>query len=143
MASHGEEKDLKEFDAFGQSTNNALNDEPVAENPESASPDDFEKARLEEKYPGSAAQEKKPDYGRTSTALSDSTELSEITKEKSKVEEPKRSLWDKLNPLKIKPPPVPEEREECREYKAGWFSLLTWNWVTPLMTVSCFLSGYS
>lgn len=135
MALHGEEKDVKDFDgmAIGNST---LNDEPVAENPESATPDDFEKARIAEKYPEDSLEDKKPDYDRTVTSLSDSSGLSEITKAKSKTEKPKRSRWDRWNPLKKKPPPIPEERAPCREYKANVFSMLTWNWVTPLMTVS-------
>ena len=31
---------------------------------------------------------------------------------------------------------IPEERETCPEYKAGFFSLLTFSWMSPLMAVS-------
>jgi hypothetical protein len=39
------------------------------------------------------------------------------------------------NPLKRNPPPVPKERIVSREYTAGWFSRLTFQWMNPLMTV--------
>lgn len=45
--------------------------------------------------------------------------------------------YKKLNPLKRgKKPPVPETRAVCREYQASWFSLITFQWMAPLMTVS-------
>ena len=49
----------------------------------------------------------------------------------------KRRWYKKVNPLKWGPkPPVPKTREVCPEYNAGWFSLLTFQWMAPLMTVS-------
>lgn len=48
------------------------------------------------------------------------------------------SWLDKANPLKrSNKPPVPEQREVSREYGAGFFSLLTFQWMAPLMSVSC------
>ena len=48
----------------------------------------------------------------------------------------KRTLRDKLDPLKHKNlPPVPEERTPSREYSAGFFSKLTFQWISPLMSV--------
>jgi len=121
MATHGEEKDLKNLDAVAEGTNITLHDEPVAENPESSSGDEFEKA--------------KPDYGRKNSASTDVTELSNVTDVKSKEPEKKRSRWDRWDPMKIKPPPIPKVRGVSREYTAGLWSILTWQWVTPLMTV--------
>src|SRR4051812_48347954 len=44
--------------------------------------------------------------------------------------------YHKINPLKRGPvPPVPEERAVCPEYNAGFFSLLTFQWMQPLMSV--------
>lgn len=45
--------------------------------------------------------------------------------------------WHKrLNPLRRgKIPPVPEERKVSREYNAGFLSMITFQWVNPLMTV--------
>lgn len=47
----------------------------------------------------------------------------------------KRPWYRKLNPLRwggIRP--IPEESIVCREYKAGFFSQLIFNWMTPFMT---------
>jgi ATP-binding cassette subfamily C (CFTR/MRP) protein 1 len=139
MVDQGVEKDMKELDPMGVATNSPIHDDPVAENPESASGDEVEKARLAEKYPESAAKAT-PDYGRKNSASTDLTELSSsVTDPKSKEEvKPKRSRWDRWNPLKIKPPPVPEVRGVSKEFTAGLFSLLTWNWITSLMTVRNF-----
>jgi ATP-binding cassette subfamily C (CFTR/MRP) protein 1 len=53
------------------------------------------------------------------------------------VGEAKGKKWYKrLNPLKrSKKPPVPKERTVSREYGASFFSLLTFHWMAPLMTV--------
>ncbi|KAH7166067.1 P-loop containing nucleoside triphosphate hydrolase protein [Dactylonectria macrodidyma] len=47
----------------------------------------------------------------------------------------KKSWHKKLNPLRWgPPPPVPTEKTVSREFKAGFFSLLTFQWMAPLMT---------
>jgi hypothetical protein len=33
-------------------------------------------------------------------------------------------------------PPVPQEKEICPEYGAGWFSLFSFQWITPIISVS-------
>jgi ATP-binding cassette subfamily C (CFTR/MRP) protein 1 len=130
MVDQGVEKEFKELDPVGIVTNTTIHDDPVAENLESSSGDEFEKAEIEKKYPQAIAQSK-PDYGRTLSTSTDKTDLSEI----KKPEEKKRSRRDRWNPLKVKPPPVPEERGVSREYTASFWSRLTWQWVTPLMAV--------
>lgn len=48
-----------------------------------------------------------------------------------------RSWLDKANPLKKSTkPPVPEQRGVSREHGAGFFSVLTFQWMAPLMSVS-------
>ncbi|KAF2084152.1 ABC multidrug transporter-like protein [Saccharata proteae CBS 121410] len=49
----------------------------------------------------------------------------------------KQKRWYKrLNPLKRgRKPEVPEERQVSREYGAGFWSMLTFNWMAPLMSV--------
>lgn len=49
-----------------------------------------------------------------------------------------RSSWlSRLNPLKRRrKPPVPSERAVSPEFRAGFFSLLTFEWMSPLMSVS-------
>jgi hypothetical protein len=51
-------------------------------------------------------------------------------------------FWTKLNPLRRgAPPPVPAERIAVSpEYTAGFFSLLTFSWMTPLISVRTPLS---
>ncbi|KIX00378.1 uncharacterized protein Z518_10517 [Rhinocladiella mackenziei CBS 650.93] len=45
-----------------------------------------------------------------------------------------KAPWHRrLNPLRRNPPPIPEERTVCREYDASFFSLLTFQWMNPLM----------
>lgn len=48
---------------------------------------------------------------------------------------PKRSLWQRVNPLKRNPPPVPEERAPSREYGASFLSMLYFQWIAPIMSV--------
>lgn len=52
--------------------------------------------------------------------------------------QPESKPWYKTpNPLKWGGiPPVPDEKIVSREYKAGFFSLLTFQWMAPLMSVS-------
>jgi hypothetical protein len=50
---------------------------------------------------------------------------------------PRKRKWsEKLNPLKSKvSPPVPKQRHPSREQRAGFFSVLTFQWISPLMHV--------
>ncbi|KAL1588310.1 hypothetical protein WHR41_02807 [Cladosporium halotolerans] len=52
---------------------------------------------------------------------------------------PRKQTWsERLNPLKSRyPPPVPKERIPSREWKAGFFSIMYFQWINPLM-----VSGY-
>ncbi|KAK5096599.1 ATP-binding cassette transporter yor1 [Lithohypha guttulata] len=67
---------------------------------------------------------------------SEMTEATEITTTASKSQEPEKQSWHhRINPLRRgKPPPIPKERIVSREYNAGFFSILTFQWVNPLMT---------
>jgi len=48
----------------------------------------------------------------------------------------KPGLFYRLNFFKRKPAPVPGEREVCPEHTAGVFSLLTFQWMSHIMTAS-------
>ncbi|KIW17671.1 hypothetical protein PV08_04866 [Exophiala spinifera] len=61
------------------------------------------------------------------------TEASTAAPVKSREQE-KRPWHHRINPLRGKPPPVPEERTVSREYTASFLSLLTFQWMNPLMT---------
>jgi ATP-binding cassette subfamily C (CFTR/MRP) protein 1 len=67
---------------------------------------------------------------------SSSSNVTPDDKSQRSLEEPKQSWSEKLNPLKRKEkPPVPTEQGESREYKANFFSHLTFQWMAPIMNV--------
>jgi ATP-binding cassette, subfamily C (CFTR/MRP), member 1 len=66
------------------------------------------------------------------TGTSAATSLTEAGDEEPK--KSKRTCGERLNPLKRKNvPPVPKAREVSREYNAGFFSKLYFQWMAPLM----------
>lgn len=69
----------------------------------------------------------------TTTGTSIATEAEELPEEQP----PRKRKWsERINPLKSKnPPKVPDERIPSREYRAGFLSLLTFQWISPLMHV--------
>jgi len=74
------------------------------------------------------------------TTASELTEVTTVTTTaSSRPQEPvKKSWYHKINPLRYgKVPPVPKERVVSREHTANFFSMLTFQWINPLMT-----SGY-
>ncbi|KAL9112429.1 MAG: hypothetical protein Q9227_003271 [Pyrenula ochraceoflavens] len=74
------------------------------------------------------------ELGRIDSSTSSSISAPE---DDAKSQEHQQKPWyKKLNPLKRrKKPPVPAERSVSREYSAGFLSLLTFQWMNPLMTV--------
>ena len=75
----------------------------------------------------------RPDVTRT---LTTTTTTSSMTAESRDAEPQKKKPWYKrLNPLKSSTkPPVPRERRISREYGAPFLSLLTFQWMAPLMS---------
>ena len=70
------------------------------------------------------------------TGTSMASSLTETPNEDAGTTPHKRSIFDKLNPLKSRrPPPVPKERKVSREYGANLFSILTFQWMSPIMQV--------
>src|SRR3984957_9495768 len=74
---------------------------------------------------------------RTNESSSSSrSESNDDAKAKAKADRPTESWHSKINPLrKRNPPPVPESRRISREKGANFLSLLTFQWINPLMTV--------
>ncbi|KAI5461280.1 P-loop containing nucleoside triphosphate hydrolase protein [Mariannaea sp. PMI_226] len=71
------------------------------------------------------------------TAASLATTVTQVTTHQPPEDEnQKKKPWHKkLNPLRWgPPPPVPKEKIVSREFQAGFFSLLTFQWMAPLMT---------
>jgi ATP-binding cassette subfamily C (CFTR/MRP) protein 1 len=76
------------------------------------------------------------DAFRQRTNESSSSESNDEAKAKTKPDRPKVSWHNRINPLrKMNPPPVPERRGISREKGANFLSLLTFQWINPLMTV--------
>ena len=75
----------------------------------------------------------RPDVTRT---LTTTTTTSSMTADSRNAEPQKKKAWYKrLNPLKSSTkPPVPKERRISREYGAPFLSLLTFQWMAPLMS---------
>lgn len=77
---------------------------------------------------------------RFQSAASGVSEYSDELSSSTKSAKSKKKWYKNVNPLKWGPkPPVPEIREVSREYHAGLFSRLTFQWMSPIMTVSFFL----
>lgn len=73
---------------------------------------------------------------RTKSSATDASATSAAASGPGLRQEPK-PWYKKLNPLRWGGiPPVPAERTVSREYKAGFFSVLTFQWMAPLMNVS-------
>ncbi|KAK0642289.1 ABC transporter C family member 10 [Lasiodiplodia hormozganensis] len=86
-------------------------------------------ATADEKVP-SPGIEKSASYSSNTSAASDD----DVDAKSSSA--PHDGWLDRANPLKrSNKPPVPTERDVSREYGAGFFSLLTFQWMAPLMSV--------
>jgi ATP-binding cassette subfamily C (CFTR/MRP) protein 1 len=109
---NGEEKDYIEITSHGDASSHGSSENGPHEN------------------------EKRRDFHRSKSYA---TNTSEVTRTESHVDEsPKKKPWHKrLNPLKWgKIPPVPETRQVSREYNAPFLSLVYFQWMAPLMSVS-------
>ncbi|KAK3715700.1 ATP-binding cassette transporter yor1 [Vermiconidia calcicola] len=95
---------------------------------ESESQDDFEKEK-----------EGRSPMRRTQSNWTQATGTSYASTEPPEAQEkpPRKQTWtERLNPFKHRAlPPVPDERLPSREHDAGWFSALTFQWISPLMSV--------
>ena len=90
----------------------------------------------EEEHTG---EEKRADLQQT---RSYATTTSAVTRTESNVEQPNKRWYKKLNPLRWGGiPPVPETRQVSREYNAPFLSLVYFQWMAPLMTVSTALAA--
>lgn len=57
------------------------------------------------------------------------------------IEKAPQRKWGSLNPLRLqRVPPIPDQRQVTKEYRASLFSLVTFQWVYPLIKVSRGLS---
>ncbi|KAL2016707.1 hypothetical protein VTK56DRAFT_3170 [Thermocarpiscus australiensis] len=85
-----------------------------------------------EPEPGEGDEERRADLHRlrsiaTATSKSSVTAAGGLPEQKPWYKQPNPLRWGKI-------PPVPKEREVCPEYKAGFFSSLTFQWIASLMS---------
>ena len=121
--------------------------EPVAEEPKVVGSKEemneetvLDKEAVEEAESSSngddVAKEKRLGVQRTASNWTQATGTSYASSVQQEAElAPRKQTWsEKLNPLKSRyPPPVPSERIPSREHKAGFFSVLYFQWINPLM----------
>ncbi|PNH41405.1 hypothetical protein VD0004_g5703 [Verticillium dahliae] len=91
--------------------------------------------RIEERK-SSSDEDEKAKRAKLQRSASHATDASATTTA-SRPQPPEKKPWYKTpNPLRWGSiPPVPKERGESREYHAGFFSLLIFHWMGPLMNV--------
>ncbi|KAF2168939.1 hypothetical protein M409DRAFT_20953 [Zasmidium cellare ATCC 36951] len=79
----------------------------------------------------------RPIVERTQSNWTTATGTSIASEARPSDQPPRRRKWsEKLNPFKHKTlPPVPDERQPSREHTAGFFSVLTFQWIAGLMSV--------
>lgn len=79
-------------------------------------------------------EEKRPQLQQTKSYA---TANSVTTRAESNVVQPKKPWYKNLNPLRWGGiPPVPETRKVSREYNAPFLSLVYFQWMAPMMSVS-------
>ena len=128
----GDEKDWEAVDPVGVEANTPERHNPDAEIESDASPidTDLEKHLHDEKQ--EIALEQEP----LQRIRTEASQLTQITTRGDDVP-PARKLtrWQRINPLKWNPRPVPTERIASREYTANIFSIISFQWMTPVMVV--------
>ncbi|KAI9668256.1 MAG: hypothetical protein M1821_001076 [Bathelium mastoideum] len=137
MSTPGEEKEWQANDqiAAANSTNHA---EPVATEPlqRVGTEKDLEVTTQVDLASGDSGKRvREKNVIRTPSATTEVSESgSDIKSDRKRLQ--KRSWGERLNPLKSKhKPPVPSERQPSREYSANIFSIITFQWISPLMRV--------
>ena len=126
MAEFGkQEKDNAPTDTIG-AVNETNTSEPVATEPLQYGDPETDNSDLKQ----GGKKEDGVDIHRTMTAMSNASTMSVESQSKEK-----KPWYARLNPLKrsIKPP-IPKERAVSREYRAPFLSLLTFQWMAPLMS---------
>ncbi|KAI4868362.1 ATP-binding cassette transporter protein YOR1-like protein [Hypoxylon rubiginosum] len=130
MANEIEEKETKTADPLAD-VDNTAGSEPAT--PVSTFDDPDEEIRRHEE-----SDEKRADRTELKHTQSYATDASGITRTTSRASVPvtKKPWYKTPNPLLWGSiPPVPKERQISREYTAGFFSKLTFQWMAPLMSV--------
>ena len=137
MTNSAQDKEYGPTDPLGASDATEI-DKPLEADGEEK---DFIEVTTPEGYSSRSGSEKEHIEKEKRTELqqtkSYATTTSVVTRTESNVEEPKKRWYKKINPLRWGGiPPVPETRQVCREYNAPFLSLVYFQWMAPLMSVS-------
>ncbi|KAF2265600.1 hypothetical protein CC78DRAFT_181780 [Lojkania enalia] len=101
--------------------------EPIVSEPAAGTDKDLE-ANIEKRST-------RDNLSRLQSGTSGASEFSDNASEKTIVQK-KKKWYKNVNPLKWRAqPPVPKTRQVSREYHAGFFSRITFQWMAPIMTV--------
>lgn len=133
MAALDEEKRAWQNNDQQAAVHSTVTSEPVAEEPLERVATEKELNQETQLDPERGLQRPELDRSRSTW-----TESSAVTETKSVPQSIKRRKWyTTANPLRWgKIEPVPKERQVSREYGAGFFSKLTFQWMAPIMNVS-------
>lgn len=86
---------------------------------------------------GGEKRAEREELNRSQSYATDTSVLTRTTTRQSAPAPPRKPWYKTPNPLRWGSiPPVPGERQVSKEYQAGFFSLLTFHWMGPLMHVS-------
>ncbi len=131
MPGYDEEKDLQRALSQDRSAEAELNDRRESVASESL---DYVGTEKDVEKLGPAPGQRELVRRKTTT-----TSTTESSGEDADIKEevvPKMPWYDRINPLKRRQaPPVPKERIVSREYGASFLSLVTFQWMNPVMTV--------
>jgi ATP-binding cassette, subfamily C (CFTR/MRP), member 1 len=131
MPSYVDEKDLARALSQDRNAEADLNAQRGSETTDSL--DYVAKEKDVERLEPAAAERNLVQRMTTTTSTVESSTTNEDKKDKVT---PKVPWYDRINPLKRrKPPPVPKERVVSREHSASILSLMTFQWMNPIMTV--------
>ena len=83
---------------------------------------------------GSGKSQERTRLEKTESYMTDATDASDAILPVPSKDQEKAPWHHRWNPLRRNPPPIPEERIVSREYNASFLSLVTFQWMNPLMT---------
>jgi ATP-binding cassette, subfamily C (CFTR/MRP), member 1 len=134
MADNSVEKETKPADpvAAVDATANSEPTSPAAPYDDDVDPEEDIRRAEEDEEKRAEREEMK----RTQSYATDTSVLTRTTTRQSTPVVQKKPWYKTPNPLRWGDiPPVPEKRGPSREYNASWWSLLTFQWMAPLMSV--------
>ena len=129
----GREKEYQSNDQVGAAHSTIIS-EPVAIEPLQYVGSESDLGGGDSTSEGEKEKDLGHEFDQLQTATTNASALT--TETRSAIQPPRKPWYKKWNPLRWgKLPPIPKERTVSPEYTAGFLSLLTFQWMQPLMTV--------